>query len=89
MADVQNDPQVALAAVEASRLGQAQKKALRLVTEGKSYREAANAAGLRSTGSVRRQAAALRAYRGAQARSRGSRGAGAGDEDGRGDWRAP
>jgi hypothetical protein len=47
----------ALAAIEASRLGSAQKKALRLLAEGQSYREAAKAAELRSTGTLRRHAA--------------------------------
>jgi hypothetical protein len=47
----------ALAAIEASRLGPAQKKALRLVAEGRSYRDAAKAADLRSTAKLRAHAA--------------------------------
>jgi hypothetical protein len=47
----------ALAAIEASRLGPAQKKALRLLAQGQSFREAAKAADLRSTGTLRRHAA--------------------------------
>jgi hypothetical protein len=56
-AHVSPDLQEALAAVAASRLGPAQKAALRLLAEGRSYREAAQAAGLRSTADLRRHAA--------------------------------
>ena len=50
------NPQTALLAIEASRLGPAQKAALRLLAEGRSYREAARAAGLRSTADLKRHA---------------------------------
>ncbi len=46
----------ALAAIDASRLGRAQKEALRLLAEGRSYREAARAAGLRSAADLKRYA---------------------------------
>jgi len=45
-----------LVAIEASRLGPAQKTALRLLAEGQSYREAARQAGLRSTADLKRHA---------------------------------
>lgn len=52
------DPTVAaaLAAIECSRLGETQRKALRLVIEGRSYREAAHAVGLRSTTTLKAHA---------------------------------
>ena len=49
-------PDGPLAAIEASRLGPAQKKALRLLAEGESYREAARQAGLGSTADLKRHA---------------------------------
>ena len=49
-------PDDPLAAIKASRLGPAQKTALRLLAEGKSYREAARQAGLRSTADLKRHA---------------------------------
>lgn len=49
-------PDDPLAAIEASRLGPAQKKALRLLAEGESYREAARQAGLRSPADLKRHA---------------------------------
>lgn len=54
--DGDSDSKTALDAVEASRLGAAQKTALRLLAEGRSYREAANAAGLRSAADLKRHA---------------------------------
>ena len=54
--DLPTAPHPALARIEASPLGPAQKRALRLVLEGVSYREAATQAGLRSTSDLRRHA---------------------------------
>ena len=54
--DLPTAPHPALARIEASPLGPAQKRALRLVLEGVSYREAATQAGLRSTADLRRHA---------------------------------
>ena len=49
-------PDDPLAAIEASRLGPAQKTALRLLAQGESYRKAARQAGLRSTADLKRNA---------------------------------
>jgi len=59
MTDRTSGSQTALDAIEASRLGPTQKTALRLLAVGRSYREAAQAAGLRSTADLKRHARRL------------------------------
>ena len=55
-ADLPSPAHSALARIEASPLGLAQERALRLILDGVSYRRAATQAGLRSTTDLRRNA---------------------------------
>ncbi len=57
--DLPTAPHSASARIEASPIGPAQMRALRLVLEGVSYREAATQAGLHSTADLRRHARAF------------------------------